>query len=80
MHQSTMKVSSHSDTAKSHYEAHSADSFEDSFLYEPGEYQDYLVSKERGRRGLNAHGPNRQLLDIGEAELSWWIHSLKHPR
>jgi hypothetical protein len=64
MHQSTMKVSSHSETAKSHYEAHSADSFEDSFLYEPGEYQDYLVSKERGRRGLNAHGPNRQLLDI----------------
>jgi hypothetical protein len=55
MHQSTMKVSSHSDTAKTHYEAHSADSFEDSFLYEPGEYQDYLVSKERGRRGLNAH-------------------------
>ena len=61
-----MNASSHSDTTKSHYEAHSASSYEDAFFYEPGEYQDYLVRKVRQRLGLNADAsPKRRLLDIG---------------
>jgi hypothetical protein len=50
---------------KSHYEAHSADSYEQAFFYEPGEYSAYLCAKVRERLGLDRPPHQRTLLDIG---------------
>lgn len=57
----------HSTTTQSHYEAHSACSYEDAFFYEPGDYQVYLCNLVRDRLGVSSCTPKekRRLLDIG---------------
>lgn len=51
----------------SHYEAHSAESYERAFFYEPGAYMQRLVDLTSGRLGLdeNHAGAPCHLLDIG---------------
>jgi cyclopropane fatty-acyl-phospholipid synthase-like methyltransferase len=57
---------SHRDTTKSHYESHSASSYEAAFFYEPGAYMNYLCRLVRDRLGLSTDiSEKRRLLDIG---------------
>ncbi len=53
-----------SSTTSSHYQAHSAESYEEAYFYEPGEYQHYLVKLLRGRLQLDGTSA-RHILDIG---------------
>jgi len=55
-----------SSVTSSHYEAHSAESYEQAYFYEPGAYQQYLVRLVQDRFQLQdtAKGP-LHILDIG---------------
>ena len=51
-----------------HYEAHSADTYEEAYFYEPGAYMQYLVDLVTQRMEFGGSGNNEQqrhLLDIG---------------
>lgn len=56
--------SSSNNHASSHYQAHSAETYEKAYFYEPGAYQHYLVNLVGDRLRLNSHPP-RHVLDIG---------------
>lgn len=49
----------------SHYEAHSADSYEQAYFYEAGSYQQYLVDLVKDRLQLQAGGGRHSILDVG---------------
>ena len=49
-----------------HYEAHSADTYEDAYFYEPGAYMQYLVDLVTKKMGLDSKTDQpRHLVDIG---------------
>jgi hypothetical protein len=50
---------------KAHYEAHSTDSYEDAYFYEPGPYTEYLKDLVKDLLGLDQNHQERILLDIG---------------
>jgi ubiquinone/menaquinone biosynthesis C-methylase UbiE len=51
---------------KSHYQSHTAESYESAFFYSPGAYMDYLskLVTERMKLDESSHG-RRRILDIG---------------
>lgn len=51
-------------TTQSHYEAHSASTYESAYFYSPGAYTDYLTKLVVSRLGLRAD-TKRRVLDIG---------------
>lgn len=57
---------SHSIATQSHYEGHSASSYESAYFYDSkGAYMDYLCSLVRDRLGIDESQQTRRLLDIG---------------
>jgi cyclopropane fatty-acyl-phospholipid synthase-like methyltransferase len=62
----TRKIVRRTTTTQSHYEAHSTDSYEGAFFYEPGAYTEYLQQLVRERLGIKVHsGKPLRLLDVG---------------
>lgn len=62
---STMPILS--ETTSSHYKAHTAESYEQAYFYEPGAYQRYLVQLVQQRLRLDSSSTTfgRHILDIG---------------
>ncbi|GKY91940.1 hypothetical protein MPSEU_000165600 [Mayamaea pseudoterrestris] len=58
-------MKSRSFQTKAHYEAHSTDSYENAYFYEPGAYTNYLTKLVQDRLGLHQEPLRRTLLDVG---------------
>lgn len=61
-----MPSTSSSDVTSSHYQGHSAESYEQAYFYEAGAYQQYLVNLVQSRLDLTTTtSRDRHILDIG---------------
>lgn len=59
-----MTIISGDNTTSSHYEAHSADSYEEAYFYEPGTYMQHLVDLVGTRLQLEDAAPPCRLMDV----------------